>query len=133
MRRREFLGVVSGAAAWPLAAHAQQRERRIGVLMGISQGDTQGEAGLVALKAALQGLGWIEGRNLRIDIRWGMADLNRIQGLAKELVGLQPDLIVGQTTQAVAALQRETKTIPIVFVVVSDPIGSGFVASLPRP
>jgi ABC-type uncharacterized transport system substrate-binding protein len=107
--------------------------RRIGVLMGISEEEGQGQAGIAAFRKALQDRGWIEGRNLQIDIRWGRADVGRMQRLAKELVGLRPDAILAQTTQAVAALQRETTTIPIVFVVVSDPVGSGFVASLPRP
>jgi putative ABC transport system substrate-binding protein len=136
MQRREFITLLGGtAAAWPLAAQAQQDERmrRIGVLMGIAPGDVQAEAGLVAFKTALQEHGWAEGRNVRFDIRWGAANIDRMQAYAKELVGLRPDVILGQTTQAVAALQRETKSIPVVFVVVSDPVGSGFVASLPRP
>jgi putative ABC transport system substrate-binding protein len=136
MRRREFIALLGGATvAWPLAAHAQQSGpmRRIGVLCGTAEDDPQIVAGLAAFKKALQELGWLEGRNIRIDYRWGAADVGRTQTFAKELVGLQPDLIVGQSTPVVAALKRETKTIPIVFVVVSDPVGSGFVASLPRP
>jgi putative ABC transport system substrate-binding protein len=117
MQRREFITLLGAAAAgWPLAAHAQQsgQMRRIGVLLGNAEGDTQVVTGLAAFKTALQELGWIGGRN-------------------KELVVLQPDLIMGQTTPVIAALQRETKTIPIVFIIVSDPVGSGFVASLPHP
>jgi putative tryptophan/tyrosine transport system substrate-binding protein len=136
MRRRAFLSVLGGAiAAWPLAAHAQQsgQKRRIGVLLGNAEGDTQAVAGLAAFKTALQELGWIDGRNIHIDYRFAAADVVRMQAFAKELVVLQPDLLVGQTTPVVAALQRETKTIPIVFIIVSDPVGSGFVASLPRP
>jgi putative ABC transport system substrate-binding protein len=136
MRRREFLGVLgSAAAAWPAVARAQQTGpvRRIGVLMGGSKGDSQNEAGLAAFTVALRELGWIDGQNVRIDIRWAAGDVERMRGLAKELVSLQSDVLVGHTTQPVAALQRETRTIPIVFLIVSDPIGSGFVASLPRP
>jgi putative ABC transport system substrate-binding protein len=135
MKRREFITLIGGAVAWPFVVRAQQGERmrRIGVLMGIAEGDPSGVAGLAAFKTGLQGLGWIEGRNIRIDYRWAAADVDRMQALAKEMVSLQPDVIVGQTTQVVAALQRETKTIPIVFVIVSDPVGSGFVVSLPRP
>lgn len=136
MRRREFLGVLgSAAAAWPVVARAQQAGpvRRIGILMGGAKGDSQNEAGLAAFTDALKELGWTNGQNIRIDIRWAAGDVERMKGLAKELVSLRSDLLVGHTTQPVAALQRETKTIPIVFLTVSDPIGSGFVASLPRP
>jgi putative tryptophan/tyrosine transport system substrate-binding protein len=135
MQRREFISLVGVAATgWSLAAFAQSRQmRRIGVLLGSAEGDTQAVAGLAAFKTALQKLGWIDGRNIQIDYRFAAADLDRMQALAKELVVLQPDLIMGQTTQVVAALQRETKTIPIVFIIVSDPVGSGFVESLPRP
>ena len=107
--------------------------RRIGILIGGAEGDTQNETGLTALKDALKQLGWSEGRDIRIDIRWAAGSVERMKGLAKELVGLQPDVLIGHTTQPVAALQRETNTIPIVFLIVSDPVGSGFVASLPRP
>jgi putative ABC transport system substrate-binding protein len=136
MRRRDFITLVGSAAvAWPLGARAQQSSpmRRIGVLFGNAEGDPQVKAGLAAFTQALQELGWTDGRNIRIEYRFTAADVDRMQMFAKELVGLQPDLIVGQTTQVVAALQRQTKTIPIVFVAVSDPVGSGFVASLPRP
>jgi putative ABC transport system substrate-binding protein len=136
MKRRHFITLLAGtAAAWPLAAGAQQadRMRRIGVLVGGAEGDLSGQAGQAAFMKALQELGWTDGRNIRIDYRWAAADVDRMQTFAKELVSLQPDLIMGQTTTVVAALQRETRTIPIVFVVVSDPVGSGFVASLPRP
>jgi putative ABC transport system substrate-binding protein len=136
MRRREFITLLGSATvAWPLAARAQQSGpmRRIGVLLGNAEGDPQMVPQLAAFTKALQELGWTDGRNIRIDYRWGAADVDRMQTFAKELVSLQPDLIVGATTPVVAALQRETKAIPIVFVVVSDPVGSGFVASLPRP
>ena len=136
MRRRELLGALGGAAAaWPLAARAQQTGpmRRIGILMGGAKGDSQNEVGLTAFSKSLQELGWTEGNNIRIDIRWAAGNVERMKNFAKELVGLQPDLLIAHTTQPTAALQRETKTIPIVFLIVSDPVGSGFVASLPRP
>ena len=133
MRRREFITLLGGAAAWPVVARSQPNVRRVGVLMGGSQGDGAGDAGLTAFTTALREIGWTSGRNIQIDVRWGAADVDRMQELAKELVGLQPDVILGHTTQVVAALQRETKTIPVVFVVVSDPVGSGFVDGLPRP
>jgi putative ABC transport system substrate-binding protein len=135
MKRREFIALAAGVAALPLAARAQPsgRVRRIGVLMGGTEGDSQSRAGIAAFKAALKELGWTDGTNIRIDIRWGAANVDRMRELARELVSLGPDLLFGHTTQPVAALQRETATIPIVFIVVSDPVGSGFVASLPRP
>lgn len=136
MNRREIIALLGGTAiAQPLVAHAQQPERvrRIGLLLGVAESDPQGQAGLAVFTNALQELGWTNGRNVQIDYRWAAADVDRMHAYAKELVELQPSLIVGQTTQVIAALQRETKTIPIVFVLVSDPVGSGFVASLPRP
>jgi len=136
MRRREFITLLGGAAtAWPLAARAQQGERlrRVGVLTGIAEEDVQAQPQLATFNRALQELGWIDGRNLQIDHRFGAADVDRMQRFAKELVSFQPDVIVGATTPVVAALARETKTIPIVFVVVSDPVGSGFVSSFSRP
>jgi putative ABC transport system substrate-binding protein len=136
MRRRDFITVLGGSvAAWPLTVGAQQenRMRRVGVLLGTAEDDPQAHVQMAAITKALQELGWTDGRNIRIDYRFAAADGDRMLAFAKELVGQQPDLIVGSTTQVVAALQRETKTIPIVFVVVSDPVGSGFVASLPRP
>jgi putative ABC transport system substrate-binding protein len=140
MRRREFITLLGGAAVapsttWPLAARAQQSGsmRRIGMLTGNTEGDPQSVAGLAAFTKALLELGWTDGRNIRIDHRFAAADVDRMQAFARELVSLQPDLIVGQATPVVAALQRETRTIPIVFVNASDPVGSGFVASLPRP
>ena len=136
MRRREFILLLGGTAAmWPMPLNAQQtgRMRRIGVLFGSAEGDPQAVTELAVFTKALQEFGWTEGRNIRIDTRWAAADVDRMHVLARELVSLQPDLIVGQTTQVVAALQRETRTISIVFVVVGDPVGSGFVASLPQP
>jgi putative tryptophan/tyrosine transport system substrate-binding protein len=136
MRRREFIAMLGSAAAgWPLAAQAQQSGpmRRIGVLLGGAENDTQGVTGLAAFKQALGELGWIEGRNIQIVIRYAAADVDRMHAFAKELVALQSDVLLGHTTGVTAALQHETKTIPIVFVVVSDPVGSGFVESLRRP
>jgi putative ABC transport system substrate-binding protein len=135
MKRREFITLVGSAATWPLAARAQQPSgmRRIGVLLGNAESDPQAQAGVAKFTKALQDLGWNVGRNIAIDYRWAAADLGRMATFAKELVALKPDLIVGSTTPVVEALQRETKTIPIVFVVVADPVGSRFVNSLPRP
>jgi putative ABC transport system substrate-binding protein len=136
MHRREFITLIGGAsAAWPLAVHAQQAGamRRVGVLMGYAEDDPEAQIRLAALKQELTALGWGEGRNITTDVRWGAADITRSSVFARELVALQPDVIVGNTTPATEALYRETRTIPIVFVVVSDPVGSGFVQSLPRP
>jgi putative ABC transport system substrate-binding protein len=136
MRRRAFITLLGAVAAgWPLAAHAQQsgQMRRIGVLFGGAESDPQIVEALAAFKTALAGLGWIEARNILIDVRYAAADVDRMRDFAKELVALQPDVLMGHTTGVTAALKRETKTIPIVFVAVSDPVGSGFVESLPRP
>jgi putative ABC transport system substrate-binding protein len=136
MRRRDFIIVLGSAAvAWPSIAHAQQpaKVRRIGYLSSNAENDPQAGPFLAAFNEGMQQLGWIDGNNIKIEVRWGAADLHLMTALAKELVSLQPDLIVGQATPVIAALQRETKSIPIVFVVVSDPVGSGFVSSLPRP
>ena len=135
MRRREFITLIGGAATWPLAARAQQSGRmpRIGLLSGGAAGDSEIVGGIAAFNDALGKLGWIDGGNIQIDYRFAAADVERMHAMAKELVALQPDVIVAHTTPSVAALQRETRTIPIVFVFVSDPVGSGFVASLPRP
>src|SRR5260221_4929886 len=115
MRRRDFLGVVGGAAtAWPGVARAQQAgpARRIGILMGGTEGDRQSEAGLAALRTALGQLGWTDGQNVRIDIRWAGGDVERMKALAKELVALPSDLLVAHTTQPLAALPHETPTVP---------------------
>ncbi len=135
MKRREFITLLGSAATWPLAARAQQPSgmRRIGVLVGNAESDAQTQVGLAKFSKALQDLGWIVGHNITIDYRWAAADLERMTTFAKELVALKPDLIVASTTPVVEALRRETNTIPIVFVVVADPVGSGFVNSLPRP
>ncbi len=136
MRRREFITGVGGAAvSWPLAARAQQPERmrRIGVLMPFAENDPDAVAQLSGFLQGLAQLGWTDGRNVRMELRWAVGSVDRTRMFAKELVDLQPDVILAHSTPATAALQRETRTIPIVFAVVSDPVGVGFVASLPRP
>jgi putative ABC transport system substrate-binding protein len=133
MRRREFIGLVGGAAAaWPLAARAQQAERirHVGVLMHVTENNPDGQARLAALTESLKGRGWVEGRNLRIDIRWGPDDPDR---QAAELVALAPDVMVALTSFTLAPLLRATRSVPIVFVGVIDPVGAGFVSSLARP
>jgi putative ABC transport system substrate-binding protein len=137
VKRREFIALLGGAAAtWPNAARAQQdqRVRRIGVLMGDFPEDApEGRAVAAAFREELQKLGWTEGRNIRIDSRWAAADVEAMQRFAKELVGSQPELIFSTNTPATATLLQQTRTIPIVFVQVTDPVGSGFVASIPHP
>jgi putative tryptophan/tyrosine transport system substrate-binding protein len=134
--RRELIAALGSAAAWPLAARAQQGERvrLIGVLMGHAESDSEAQAHIAAFRDGLQKLGWTEGRNTWIDYRWAASDdAESMQRFAKELVALQPDLILSQGTPTTTALLRQTRTIPIVFATVGDPIGSGFVASFPRP
>src|SRR5215831_11839993 len=136
IRRREFITLLgSAAAAWPLAARAQQGERvrRIGVLMPDGENDPVEKAYLSAFTQALANLGWSDGRNVRMDLRWHGGDNDRIRALQQELVGLQPDIILTNGTAATVALQRETRTIPIVFVNVGDAVASGIVARLDRP
>jgi putative ABC transport system substrate-binding protein len=136
LRRREFIAGLGGAAAaWPLAARAQQgtRVRRIGVLLPYDANDPEPKGRVSAFTQALADLGWTDGRNVRMDLRWAGADTNRIRALAQELVGLQPDIILANTTPATVALQRETRTIPIVFAGVGDPVASSIVARLDRP
>jgi len=134
--RRHFITLLGGAAAaWPLVAFAQQRERvrRVGVLMSVEENDPEGKAQLSQFSQSLAESGWTDGRNLRMEVRWGGGDVYRTRTFAKELVALQPDVILAQGTPGTAALHRETNTIPIVFVIVADPVGPGFVAGLPRP
>lgn len=136
MKRRDFIGLLgTGAAVLPLlSARAQHAGmRRIGFLSANSETDFQTHQYLDAFKEAMRQSGWIDGRNVSIEFRWGAADIDRLNRFARELVSLKPDLIIGHTTPATAALYRETKVIPIVFVVVSDPIGNGFVSSLSHP
>jgi putative ABC transport system substrate-binding protein len=130
IRRRGFITLLGGAALSPLAARAQQGVRRIGGLMPWDENDPASKANVSAFTQALAGLGWTDGRNVRIDLRWYGDDANRIRALAQELVGLQPDIIVTNGTPETAAVQRETRTIPIVFVNPADPVASGLVARL---
>jgi putative ABC transport system substrate-binding protein len=134
MQRREFITLIGGAAfAWPLAADAQERMRRVGVLMAYAERDREGQAWVAAFWERLQKLGWTEGRNIRIDTRWAAADVEAMQRFAKELVALQPDLILTQNTPTTAAMLQQTRTIPIIFANVADPVGSRFVTNFPRP
>jgi putative tryptophan/tyrosine transport system substrate-binding protein len=136
MRRRDFITLVGGATtAWSFAVHAQQGQRmpRVGVLIGYAESDPEVQARLAAFREGLEKLGWREGRDLQIDYRFAPANVEQAARFAKELVALQPNVLVGNSTPAAAALQRETRALPIVFVGVSDPIGSGFVNSIPRP
>jgi putative tryptophan/tyrosine transport system substrate-binding protein len=134
LKRREFIRLLgSTAAAWPLAARAQQKARRIGMLIGYAENDPEIQARLTAFRQALEDNGWKEGRNVVIDYRFAPASPDQAQIFATELVGLQPDVLVGNSTPATAALLQETRTVPIVFVGVSDPVGSHFVASIARP
>jgi putative ABC transport system substrate-binding protein len=136
MRRRDLIKGIAGlAAAWPLAARAQQTDqvRRIGVLMNFPSSDPEGKALLAEFTRHLAELGWTEGRNVRIDARWGGSNVDLMRTLAKELVGLQPDVLLATSTPTTAVLARETQTIPIVFTFVADPIGSRFIANLSHP
>ena len=134
--RRKFLATLLGAAAaWPLAARAQQRERvrRIGVLVNLSEDDSAGQRFAAAFRQALQELGWVDGRNARIDMRWGAGDRERYRKYAAELVALAPDVVFAATSDAVVSVQRASPAVPIVFVGVIDPVGSGLVVSMARP
>ena len=135
MKRRAFITALGGAVAWPAVSRAQQPEpmRRIGVLMSVEENNPDGKTQLSRFTEGLAESGWTVGRNLRMEVRWGGGDVNRTRTFAKELVALQPDVILAQGTPGTAALHQETRTIPIVCVIVADPVGSGFVASLARP
>ena len=135
MRRRGFVALLGGAAAWPFVAQAQQAGpvRLVGVLMAFEESDSTAQSWLATFRAALAKLGWTEGSNLRIELRWSAADPDRIRTFTKELVDLRPDAIFGQSTPAIGVLARETRTIPIVFAGVTDPIGAGFAANLSHP
>jgi len=135
MGRREFVALLGGAAAWPLAARAQQSERmrRVGVLMNLSEDDLEAQRLVTAFREGLAQLGWTSSRNLRADYRWAGGDVGRIRTFAKELVELSPDVIVGYGTPVVVALRQQTRSIPIVFLSVTDPVGQGLVASLAQP
>jgi len=135
MKRREFITLLGGAVAWPLAARAQQSERvrRVGVLMNLTADDDDASPRVTALAQGLQQLGWTAGRNVRIDYRWGAVDADRSRRYATELLALAPDVILASSSPAVAALQQATPTVPIVFVNIIDPVGAGFVDSLAQP
>jgi putative ABC transport system substrate-binding protein len=136
MHRREFISLSLGAAvSWPLVARAQQpdRMRLVGVLMAYAENDPAAQSEVAAFRGTLAKLGWTEGSNLRIELRWGAGDADKERTFAKELVDLRPDVILSQTTAVTDALARNTKTIPIVFVAVGDPVASGFTTSLARP
>ncbi len=135
LRRRDFITLLGGAAPWPLAARAQQGERvrRIGVLMSLTSGDLDGQARHSAFLQGLQRSGWTDGRNIRIEQRWGGGDAENFRKYAAELVELAPEVILASGTVTVAPLLRATRNVPIVFVQVADPVGAGFVDSLARP
>jgi putative tryptophan/tyrosine transport system substrate-binding protein len=135
MRRRDFISFVGSAAAWPLAASAQQPERmrRIGVLMALKEDDPQGQADVVAFQQALLELGWINGRNIRLDYRWATGDPDRVRAEATDLVQSAPDAIVVNSTPAARAFQQATHAVPIVFVAIADPVRTGVVQSLAHP
>src|SRR5579863_1257701 len=136
MQRREFITLLgSTVAGWPVVSRAQQsdRVRRIGALMSYAESDPEGQARLAAFRESLRSLGWIEGRNINIETRWAKGSPESIQRFAKELIALKLDVILSATTPTTALLRQQTLIIPIVFANVSDPVGSGFVASLSRP
>jgi putative tryptophan/tyrosine transport system substrate-binding protein len=136
MRRREFIALLGNAAtAWPRATRAQSSEsiRRVGMLLPYPEGDAEGRDVVAAFQERLQELGWTENRNIRFDIRWAGGDPDKARTFARELIGMTPDVIVPQSNQVTAILQQETRTIPIVFVLVGDPVGSGYVASMAQP
>ncbi len=136
MRRREFIALVCGAAAWPLVSRAQpsERVRRIGLIMGATEeNDPESQARITAFREGLAALGWTEGRNIRVDYRFAGGDADRIRYLVAELVRSSPDLIVANSSPAIVALKQTTNTIPVVFASVNDPVGQGFISSLARP
>jgi putative tryptophan/tyrosine transport system substrate-binding protein len=135
MRRREVLAGLGGTAVWPLMAHAQQprQMRRIAILMGADDKDPEAQASVAAFREDLRKYGWTEGRNAQIDIRWAKADLEVMKRSAEELLTLQPEVILTSSTPAAGVMLQQTRTVPIVFVLVADPVGSKYVASLPKP
>ena len=136
MQRREFIKMIVGAAgAWPLSASAQQGEpmRRVGILLPYREGDAEGQAVAAAFQRGLQDLGWTASRNIRFDVRWAAGDPDKARTLAKELIGMTPDVIVPSSNLVTTIVQQETQTIPIVFVLVGDPVGSGYVATMAQP
>jgi putative ABC transport system substrate-binding protein len=135
MRRRDFITLLGGATAWPLAARAQQPERmrRIGVLMAYADNDQEYQANLAAFREELQKLGWVVGRNVQIAYRWAALDVELMQRFSRELIALQPDVILSSSTPTTRSLLQQTRSIPIIFANIGDPVGSGLVASLARP
>ena len=136
MKRREFITLLGGAAvAWPFTARGRQGERirRVGALVGFHANDPQGEARVAAFRQGLQALGWIDGRNLRIDLSWGAGDADSVRKRAAEMMALAPEVVLAAGSSAMAALQQQTRALPIVFVQVVDPVGGGFVESLAAP
>src|SRR5262245_43111956 len=135
LRRREFTILLGGAAAWPLAAYAQQGEqvRRVGVMMGYAESDAAAQAQVATLRQEMRKLGWEEGRNIRIDVRFPAADAGRARAMLMELMSLTPDVLVSNTNLVTAVVQEEVRTIPVVFIFVGDPVGSGFVSNDARP
>jgi len=135
MRRREIITLLGGAPKWPLKARAQRAEgvRRVVVIIPYPENDSQSQARTAIFRAALKERGWVEGRNVQLDLRWDASNLERIQKHAVDLLREKPDVILANSTPVVAALVKEHHTVPIVFVSVSDPVGSGFVANFPRP
>jgi putative tryptophan/tyrosine transport system substrate-binding protein len=135
MKRREFISLIGGAAAWPLTARAQEpgRVRRVGVLLALADSDPEGKARIAAFQRELQNLGWTEGRNVLIEYRWASGDTDRLRAFAAELVSMRPDVLVGNGSISAEPLGRVTSTIPIVFAMVSDPVASGLAASLSEP
>ena len=135
MRRRQFITLLGGAAAWPLAARAQQPKgiRRIGALMGGAANDSVVKERIASIEKPLQELGWVVGRDVEIHYRWGAGDTDLTRAYAKELIGMQPDILIAHTNTSMAALHREAPTTPIVFVMVSDPVGMHYVDSMARP
>ncbi|HEX4411090.1 MAG TPA: ABC transporter substrate-binding protein [Xanthobacteraceae bacterium] len=133
MKRRDFIATIGAAAAWPLAAGAQERERRIGVLINLAADDAEAKRRLSSFIRALMTLGWIDGHNLRIEARWGGGSPDRISKQASEIIALAPDVILASGDSTLGPILRETRTIPVVFVIVPDPVGAGFVDSLSHP
>src|SRR6516162_6585222 len=132
-RRREFMLVGAAAAAWPLGAHAQDRMRCLGILMVGAESDPQYQTDVAVFREGLQKLGWVDGQNIRIEVRWAGFNAETMRRYAKELIALQPDLILSNDTPTTATLLQQTRSVPIVFATVADPVGSGFVASFARP
>src|SRR5262249_4814210 len=135
LRRRDFITLLGGGAMWPLRARSQQPEhiRRIGVLMASSENNPQYQTYMTVFRDAFQKLGWAEGRNIQIDYRWAAFDAKLMERFSKELLALRPEVILSNNTPTTAALLQQTRTIPIVFATVADPIGSGFVTGLSQP